>query len=148
MSAASEAAKQLFSEGYNCAQAVAGACGSRYGLDRIAATRAALAFGGGMGRSGEVCGAVTGALMVIGYACSAGGANDAATKDRAAALARDVMARFRVRSGSLACRDLLGCDISMPDGHRQAADKGLFKTICPKAVEDAALILEKVLAEK
>ena len=132
----------MFLEGTTAPSPLAAACGGRYGLDRATAVKAAQAFGGGMGRTGNVCGAVTGALMVIGFVCSAKDAKDMAAKFRAAHMAREVMARFRVRNGSIACRDLLGCDISTEEGHRKAVEQGLFKTVCPKAVEDAALVLE------
>jgi C_GCAxxG_C_C family probable redox protein len=148
MSATSEAAAQMFLDGYNCAQSVAGSVGPAHGLDRATAIKVAQAFGGGMGRTGNVCGAVTGALMVIGFVCSAKDSKDVAAKAKSAAMARDVMDRFRARQGSILCRDILGCDIGTDEGHRQAAEKGLFKTVCAKAVEDAAAVLEEVLAEE
>ena len=147
MSVTSEAAAKMFLEGYNCAQSVLAACGAAHGLDRATAIQAAQAFGGGMGRTGNVCGAVTGALMVIGFVCSAKDAKDVAAKQRSARMAREVMARFQIRNGSIVCRDLLGCDISTEEGHRKAMEQGLFKTVCAKAVEDAALVLEEVLAQ-
>ena len=148
MSVTSEAAAKMFLEGYNCAQSVAATCGAARGLDRATAIKAAQAFGGGMGRTGNVCGAVTGALMVIGFVCSAKDAKDVAAKPRSAAMAREVLDRFKARNGSMACRDLLGCDISTEEGHRKAFEQGLFKTVCTKAVEDAAQVLEQVLAEE
>jgi C_GCAxxG_C_C family probable redox protein len=148
MSKDSEAAVAMFAEGYNCAQAVAATCGAACGLDRRTAVQVAQAFGGGMGRTGGVCGAVTGALMVIGLAYSAKDAKDVAAKQKSARLAREVMDRFKARHGSINCRDLLGCDIRTEEGHREAVEKGLMKTVCPKAVGNAAEIVEQVLLEE
>ena len=61
-----EVAVDCFEEGFNCSQAVVSAFAPELGLDRETALRVAAAFGGGMGRTGETCGAVSGALMVIG----------------------------------------------------------------------------------
>ena len=55
-----------FSEGFSCSQSVLAAFAPELGLDADAALRVSAAFGGGMGRLGDTCGAVTGALMVLG----------------------------------------------------------------------------------
>lgn len=60
------AAKALFMEGYNCSQAVVGAWAEDIGLDSETAYKIASGFGGGIGRMREVCGAFTGAVMVLG----------------------------------------------------------------------------------
>ena len=64
-----EKARQLFLEGYNCAQAVVCAFEDMTGLDRETSARLASSFGGGMGRLREVCGTVSGALLVLGLLC-------------------------------------------------------------------------------
>ena len=147
MSVTSEAAAKCSSKA-TTAPVRCGHLRGRRGFDRTAAIKAAQAFGGGMGRTGNVCGAVTGALMVIGFVCSAKDAKDVAAKQRSARMAQEVMARFKIRHGTIICRDLLGCDISTDEGHRRAMEQGLFRTVCAKAVEDAALVLEEILAEE
>ena len=64
-----EKARALFLEGYNCAQAVLCAFDDLTGLDRETSARLASSFGGGMGRMREVCGTVSGALLVLGILC-------------------------------------------------------------------------------
>ena len=59
-------AAELFLKGYNCAQAVAVAFCDVTGLEESFAAKMASSFGGGMGRMREVCGAVSGMLMVAG----------------------------------------------------------------------------------
>ena len=146
MSKTSEKAAAMFLEGYNCAQAVVTACGTDFGLPRETAIKVAQAFGGGLGRTGNICGAVTGALMVVGLKRSATDGGDAKAKQESCKLAQEFMNRFKARHGSLLCRDLLGCDISTPEGFAKAHDGGLTKTLCPKFVQDAAEIIEQVLS--
>jgi C_GCAxxG_C_C family probable redox protein len=150
MSKNGEAAAAVFLQGYNCAQSVLMSCGRDYGLPRETAVRVAQAFGGGIGRTGNVCGAATGALMVIGLKCSAKDAADLAAKAESSRLAQEFLARFKARSGSLLCRDIIGCDLSTAEGYKYALESGRHQTICPKAIRDAVEIIEELLnpAEK
>jgi C_GCAxxG_C_C family probable redox protein len=145
MSERSEKAVSCF-ENFNCAQSVIATCGPEIGLDRESALRVAGGFGGGMGRLGEVCGAVTGAFMVIGlkHGKSRPEDDENETKEKAYALVYEFADRFRARNGAILCRELLGCDISTPDGRAQAKEKGLFSDLCPKLVGDAVEILEQM----
>ena len=103
------------------------------------------AFGGGMGRMGETCGAVTGALMVIGLRYGKTRAEDEQTKEKVYTLVQEFVKRFKARNGSILCRELLGCDLSTQDGRTLAKEKQLTKTLCPKYVQDAAEIIEELL---
>jgi len=98
-----------------------------------------------MGRLGEVCGAVTGALIVIGLKHGHTEAKDKETKERNYVLVRDFAGRFRSCNGSLLCRELLGCDLTTAEGMEEAKQKGLFTERCPRFVRNAAEILEDVL---
>ena len=69
-------AAQLFVGGYNCAQAVAVAFSDVTGLDEKFSAKIASSFGGGMGRMREVCGAVSGMLLVAGHLYGYDGPND------------------------------------------------------------------------
>ncbi len=140
-----KAAMKMFLEGYNCAQAVLVCCGERYGLPRETAIRVGQAFGGGMGKTGNVCGAVTGALMVVGLQCAVTDGSDSAAKQEAHRLAQEFMARFKALHGSLLCRELLDCDLSTKEGSAKAHETGVTKAVCPGLVRDAAKIIEEVL---
>ena len=146
MTANSESAVTMFLEGYNCAQAVLACCGRDFGLPRETAIRVAQAFGGGMGRTGNVCGAVTGALMVIGLKCSAKDGKDGAAKENGHRLTQEFLRRFIKSNGSIVCRELLGHDLTTEEGRRQVQEKGLTKTVCAKLVGNAAEIVEALLA--
>jgi C_GCAxxG_C_C family probable redox protein len=133
-------------EGFNCSQSVLLAYAPALGLDREAALKVATAFGGGMGRMGEVCGAVAGAMMVIGLKYGQTTVEDEQAKEKSYELAREFATRFRARNnGCIKCRDLLGCEIDTPEGLRMVREKGLFTALCPKFVYDAAKIVEQLL---
>ena len=130
-----------FSEGFNCAQSVFAAFSEELGIDAETAVRIAGPFGGGMGCTAETCGAVTGALMVLGLRHTQPVAGKEA-KQAIYAIASDFMARFKERSGALLCRDLLGYDISTAGGMAQARESGVMQSVCPRVVRDAAEILD------
>jgi C_GCAxxG_C_C family probable redox protein len=145
MSIKIEAAVSDFRSGFNCSQAILSTYGGDFGLERETALKAAAAFGAGMGRLGEVCGAVTGALVVIGLKYGHTEAKDRETKEKTYDRARDFAGRFRSRNGSLLCRELLGCDLATAEGMEKARQAGLFTELCPRLVRAAAEILEDVL---
>ena len=136
-------ATQVFRDGCACSQAIVSVYGPPLGLTHERALRIAAGFAGGM-RQGETCGAVTGALMVLGLRhCSADcgkPAGRAEVNERVIEFAD----RFKQRNGSTTCRELLGCDISTPEGMKHARARNLFKTTCVQMVKDAAEILEEM----
>ncbi|MCX6031403.1 MAG: C-GCAxxG-C-C family protein [Chloroflexi bacterium] len=138
-------AASCFREGFSCSQAVFSAFAPDLGLEREMALRVAGAFGGGMARLGETCGAVTGALMVIGLKHGQISPEDKPAKDKTYALARAFAEQFVAQHGSLRCPELLGCHIGTAEGMQLAKDKGLFVSLCPKLVSDAAEIVERLL---
>ncbi len=140
-----EHAVSLFAEGYSCSQAILAAYGETFELARQTALRLAAGFGGGMGRMAGTCGAVTGAFMVLGLRYASTSAEASEAKERLYGLVRTFADRFKARNASTVCRDLLGCDISSPEGFERARTEGLILRICPKLVQDAAEILETLL---
>lgn len=140
----SEAAVVRFAEGFNCSQAVLSAFAERFGVDQATALKIASGFGGGMGCLGHTCGAVTGALMVLGLKHGTTAAGPAA-KEAVYARVRDFAQRFQALHRSLACRDLVGYDLSVAEDLQRARESGVFKTKCPAFVRDASAILEEML---
>ena len=139
-----EKAKLLFSEGFNCAQAVLGAFAQDFGVKPGEAHRVATAFGAGIARSGATCGCVTGALMVLGLKEGMKKHTDGAAKEKTYADAARFMETFKRRHGSTECRKLIGCDLSDPVARREAGEKGLFKSVCAPLVVSAVAILEEM----
>ncbi len=135
----------LFAKGVSCAPAVLAAVAPRLGLDGDQAARLACCFGGGMIGSGQTCGAVTGAMMALGLAHGAGTTPDPARKQVAYDKTAELWKRFSERHGSISCREILGADLSTPEGRAKAQAAGLFRTKCPEVVRDAAEILVSLL---
>jgi C_GCAxxG_C_C family probable redox protein len=141
----SDRAISFFREGFSCSQAVAAAFADDFGLDRETALRISQPFGGGIARTADWCGALTGAFLVIGLKHGRTRAEDGAARDRTYALVRELIARFTARHGGTKCRDLLGCDIGTPEGQKQADDLKLHQTKCEDLVRDAVALLEELL---
>ncbi len=140
-----EHAAARFAEGFNCAQAVFSAFAPALGLDETTALRIASPLGGGIGRSGNVCGAVTGALMALGLGR---GASTPEGKEPTYLIAKEFIRRFQEKHGTILCNALTGYDISTPEGIAAARESGRFKEVCPFVVRDAAQIAAAMLAEK
>lgn len=138
-------ARIRFDQGMNCTQAVLTAFAEEFGLDEATAIKLACAFGGGLSRSGAVCGAASGALMVLGLQYGTNSHADPAAKQDVYAMGQEFLQQFSLRNGALDCKDLLGQDISTPEGTQQARAQGLFRTRCPLFVQTAAEIVEALI---
>jgi C_GCAxxG_C_C family probable redox protein len=112
-------AKRLFKEeGYNCCQAVVLAYNDLFGIDDPLAAALSSGFGGGMGRMREVCGSVSGMVMLCGLACPADYPSSKEGRTRNYAMVQDVAGKFRDINGSIVCKELLGL---VPSGTVSAA---------------------------
>jgi C_GCAxxG_C_C family probable redox protein len=139
-----EKSSNNFSAGFSCSQSVLRAFADDFGLEPDMAARIATAFGGGLARTGRVCGAVSGGLMVIGLRFGNVLPTDKGAKEATYALARKFLNQFALLHQSVDCPGLLDCDIGTPEGMQQAREQNLFKTRCPVYVQDAARILMKL----
>ena len=139
-----EKALQLFANNFHCSQAVLAAYASECGITEEQALKLGSCFGSGM-RKGEVCGACTGALMVLGLMYGQHIAGDMESRQRANELNDEMMNQFSEKSGSYICNELLGCDIRTTEGVQYARDNNLFKEFCPQMVSNAIDILEDII---
>ncbi len=140
-----EEAVSCFTDGFSCSQAILSTYGTELGLDRKKALMIATGFGGGISRLGGTCGAVTGAIMVIGLKYGRAKIEDMGSKEKTYELVREYLESFKSINGSTICNKLIDCDINTPEGMRHANDSNLFKTLCPDFVRSSAVILEKLL---
>ncbi len=140
-----DCALSLFRQGFSCSQAVAAAFAEDYGLDRDVALRLSQPFGGGIARRADWCGALTGAFLVIGLKHGRFRAEDGAARDKTYALVQDFIVRFTALHGEIKCKDLLGCDLSTPEGRKKADELKLHQTKCEGLVRDAVELLEELL---
>ena len=138
-------AEGCFNEGFNCCQAVFSAFIDDTGISREKAMKITSGFGAGMAYMGETCGAVTGAFMVFGLMHGRSRVDDTEAKEKTYQLIQEFVKKFVAKNGTLKCKDLLGEDISNPEGLKKANDAGKFSTLCPKLVSDSAGIIEQLL---
>jgi len=139
-------AEQLFREGCNCSQAVLLAFSDVTGLERDTAARLASSFGGGLGRMREVCGAVSGAAMVLGLVKGYADPTDADAKKAHYHLVQEFARRFREQNGSIICRELLsGTAVRQGRDPEERTNAYYQKRPCPALVRQAAEILDEML---
>ena len=144
MSRAREA-KNQFEKGFACAPAVLSTYSEQFGLEKALALKIACGFGGGIGRMGRTCGAVTGGVMVIGLKQGQASLADEESRQETYKLVREFIDRFTALHGSTECRELIGYDLSDAGELELARKSGVFQNKCPSFVYDAAHILEDVL---
>ena len=139
-------ASELFSNNFNCSQAVLTAFAADFGIDEELALKLGTQFGGGA-RNGEMCGAVSGALMVLGLKYGHYQADNIDQKSKAYCIASEYTRRFKDKNGSIVCRDLLGYDLTKPEDMACIKERNLFGEVCPKMIRSAVEVLEEILAE-
>ncbi len=142
-------AKDLFMEGYNCAQSVLCTYCEETGMDFDEAVKLASSFGGGMGRLREVCGAVTGMFMIAGLKYGYTSPNDDETKAKHYELIQSLAKRFKAENGSIICRDLLelGEAEQGPVPDKRTADYYQHRR-CAQLIENAGKLLDELIKNK
>ena len=138
-------AVELFIQGYNCAQAVAMAFCDVTGLDESCTAKLISSFGGGMGRMREVCGAVSGMLLVAGQLYGYDTPDDDAIKKAHYARVQELAGKFREENGSIICRELLANPPSDPNPTPRTQEF-YKKRPCARLVMLAAQIMDDYIA--
>ena len=143
-----ERARDLFLEGFNCSQSVFTAFCHRFGIEEEAAKKISAGLGGGVGRQREVCGAVSGAAMVLGCISAPTEGGDSESKKRNYELVTEFCDRFRQLHSSIVCREILADKAKNKGTVPDERTAEYYKSRpCLKAVEDAAEILMQMLKE-
>ena len=140
-------AEALFKEGYNCSQAVVAAFCDVTKIDKKTALALSSSFGGGMGRLREVCGAVSGMFMVAGLLYGYTSPTDNEKKKAHYALIQAMAQKFKDKTGSSICRELLGGPDNSPNPTLRTAEF-YKKRPCSELVRICADIVDQVIAEK
>ena len=140
-----ERAAELFLQGYNCAQAVVVAFCDVTGLSPDFSAKMASSFGGGMGRMREVCGAVSGMLMVAGLVYGYDTPGDDESKKKHYTLVQELAGQFRQEVGSIVCREILKNPPSDPNPTPRTAEF-YAKRPCARMVLLAGRILDAYMA--
>ena len=136
-----EKALSYFQDKFHCSQSVLVAYAQELGLTEEQALKIAYCLNSGM-RKGEVCGACSGALLVLGLKYGQCQKDDLASRARANQKTVEFLEQFAKENGSYICNDLLGCDISTAEGVQYAMEHNCFTEVCPKMVASAVRILE------
>lgn len=137
-----EQALAHFKQGCSCSQAIVMSYGPELGLSEEIGIRVAAAFGGGIARRGEICGAVSGSLMILGLKLDKNVENP---KETLYAEVHDFISCFQERNGTVVCRELLGVDMGSQEGREELKQRNLIASRCSKFVGDAAEILDEFI---
>jgi C_GCAxxG_C_C family probable redox protein len=145
MATKAEQAADCFKSGFNCAQAVFSTYSERFGINKTDALKISCALGAGMGRKQEVCGAVTGAFLLIGCKFGKTILEDNASTDKTYKLVRDLSDRFTAKHGSILCRELIQCKLLTAEGQQFFKENNYKELRCARYVHDSAEIAEKII---
>jgi C_GCAxxG_C_C family probable redox protein len=140
-----EQAVAFYKQGYTCAQSILASFAVRYDLQQNLAFRIGEPFGAGTSCTGDMCGSVTGAIMVLGLQYGSILSNDEDARSYTYQRVHELTHRFKEIHGSIQCTDLLGYTLSDPQQLQIVREKGLFVQLCPILVRDAAQILVEML---
>ena len=133
-----------FGEGFDCSQIVLASVSSKLGISKEEALKMAACFGGGMWH-GETCGCVVGALIALGLKSGNIIPNDQEQKEKLLKLKAAFEEEFCKKNGSCICKNILGYNLSKPEEMEKIQEEKLLETKCPKVVQSACEILEKML---
>jgi len=141
-------ALEYFRNKFNCSQSVLTPFGTEFNLSADECLKIATAFGGGMGRQQQTCGAVTGALMAIGLKYGKGINDDEVKKQFTYSKTREFFEEFIKLHGSTNCRELLdGLNMTDPEDHKIIMERKLFDIKCEEYVASAVKITERLLKD-
>ena len=139
-----EKALSLFRDKFHCSQSVLASFAGELGLSEEQALKIAYCFNAGM-RKGQVCGACSGALMVLGLLYGQADKNDLKSREKSNLMTDRFMDRFKELNGTFICNEILGCDITTPEGAEYARSHGLFVTRCADMVALAVRVPEEII---
>jgi len=99
-----------------------------------------------MGRKEEVCGAITGGILVLGMRYGRGSKEDKSATELTYLKTRELMDKFAEKFGTVICRKLLdGCELTTDDGQKYFKENDLLNKICVPCVQGVAEIIENIL---
>ena len=139
-----ELALKYFEDKFHCSQSVLAAYADEFGLTEEQALKLGACFGSGV-RKGEICGACSGALMVLGLKYGQANKEDIESRLKTTQVTDLFLDKFASENGSYICNDLLGCDLATKEGVEYAMENHLFTEFCPKMVASAMKILEEMM---
>ena len=140
-----ESAVTLFSQGFNCAQAVLSPFAQKAGMNGETALRVAGGFGAGMARLQETCGALTGGYMALGLFQGQHIPGDKDAKEKCYKSVREFTKKFEAMHGSSNCQKLLGVNLQSEEGQKRFMDEKMHTCKCEQYVKTAVELLDEIL---
>lgn len=141
----SNRASKFMEEGYTCAESVLLAVSQEFEIEYEIPTHMAMCFGGGIGLTGVVCGAVSGAVMAIGLI--KGPAANMQEFFQIMPLAQELRRRFEKEMTTINCRELTGFNLSTPEKFQEYMNTDINEKVCIPAVDTAYRLVMELLNE-
>jgi C_GCAxxG_C_C family probable redox protein len=138
---------QLHQSGLNCAQAVLTSYCDEMNFDNNLALSISCGFGGGMGRLQETCGAVTGAIMVLGIHTCNKYTENKQRKEISYSKVQQFAEKFKSMHGTLDCKTLLNCDLNTIEGQKYMKEHNLSTKVCNRCIGNSIGILEELIKD-
>ncbi|MGL1892615.1 MAG: C-GCAxxG-C-C family protein [Spirochaetaceae bacterium] len=138
MDTRSDIAKESFGPNCNCSQAVFTSYCEEFGISKEFGLKLSIGFGGGVAHNGEICGAVSGAILAIGLKFGN-------SKDETYKIINKYTNKFKSKNKTLNCSELLGYNLNKEEELIKARESGIFSNLCPKLVKDSVEILDEII---
>ncbi len=135
--------EELFQQGFCCAESVLKAIADSHGIKSELIPRIATGLCGGVGRTGDICGAVSGGVLAINLLTGRNCASQ--SPERAHRLVRTFLGQFEAKSGTTNCEQLIGCRLDTLEGQRFFKENKLREIKCQRFTKDAAGMASAVL---
>ena len=136
-------AMEIMSQGHGCSESVLLAVSQEFGIESEVIPRIASCFAGGIGNSGSVCGAVTGAVMAIGLIAKEGNSMEDYFKKMS--MVQEFRQRFEQEMKTIECHELTGADLTTPEGIDDFMKSDIPQKVCFPAVGTAFNIVMDIL---
>jgi len=141
-------AVEIFNSGFNCAQSVVSVFADDYGIGKDELLRLSSGLGGGMGGMQEICGAATGAYLILGLQFGYSSESENYRKTEVYDIVKEFSKEFVNKNSYLKCKDLLKCDLSTENGKDYFMQNNLKEKICSVCVKSAVELTEKFIQRK
>jgi C_GCAxxG_C_C family probable redox protein len=134
---------RLYNEGYDCAQCILKAMSGKVEFDEDTALRTISSMGMGL-LEGSICGALLGALAVIGlkYGSSS---PDPSSRGIIIVKRAQLLMEFRKKYKGITCPEIMGVDVRKDEDNLKAFKEGIYEHFCPKMASDILEILNRII---
>lgn len=140
----SDKAALLMKNGFLCSQSVFAILSEELGIEHNLALKLATGLGAGIAGQGDICGAVSGAILAIGLKHGNHEASDVDSRNKTFFLSQELIQRIKAKHGCYTCKGLTGIDFTRPEGAKLAQESGVMEKVCFKVIKDTVQIVEEI----